>query len=264
MPFPPASRVLYRRNPLDRVICQLRFPPILRIEAEPPAAFQERIRSLFPNFAESSGLALEIPTPFGEQLAPNMFGQLIQPLVNKNYEFSSQDSAWKVTLTRTFIALTTTKYERWEEFKARFQAPLEALTAEYSPSYFSRIGLRYTDVIRPAVVGLAGRPWRDLLSPALIGMFCSPDVADSVDRFQSVHELRLSENSGTVRITTKLVKMPDQDDAFVIDSDYFDTSQTQLADAPVKLDSFNRQSTRFMRWAITNTLHNALEPSPLE
>lgn len=264
MPFPPAGRVLYRKNPLERVICQLRFPPILHIEADPPVDFQDQIREDFPEFVESSGLGLDIPAPVSEQLPPEVLRQFIQQGVGKSYEFASQDGNWKVNLTRMFIALTTVRYERWEDFRRRLTVPLSALISVYSPSYFSRIGLRYTDVIRPSILGLEDRPWAALLSPQLIGMFGSSHIADSVERFESVHEIRLSETAGRVRIAAKLAKVQGAPDAFVIDSDYFDTTQIRGIDgALAKLDSFNRRSTRFMRWAILDELHEALEPTPL-
>ena len=43
-------RCHYRRNPLGEVICQLRFPEILAISANPPVAFQEAIRDDYPQF----------------------------------------------------------------------------------------------------------------------------------------------------------------------------------------------------------------------
>ena len=43
MAFPDVARVLYRRNPIELAVCQFRFPPILRIDAEIPSQFQERI-----------------------------------------------------------------------------------------------------------------------------------------------------------------------------------------------------------------------------
>ena len=60
MPFPPAQRVLYNKSPLEQVICQLRFPPILRIDSDLPADFQDRIRNQFPNFGEASEFKLEV------------------------------------------------------------------------------------------------------------------------------------------------------------------------------------------------------------
>ena len=44
MPFPVTKRIIYKKNPLVEVICQLRFPPILSIDTEIPARFQGAIK----------------------------------------------------------------------------------------------------------------------------------------------------------------------------------------------------------------------------
>jgi len=52
MPFPEVKRVIYEHNPLDKVICQLRFPPILRIECRCSSCLTApRSRSVTVNFA---------------------------------------------------------------------------------------------------------------------------------------------------------------------------------------------------------------------
>ncbi len=60
MTFPSRQRIIYERNPLDRVICQVRFPPILRIDSEIPAVFQERIRKDFPEYNEKEEVILPL------------------------------------------------------------------------------------------------------------------------------------------------------------------------------------------------------------
>ena len=55
MPFPESERVVFRRNTLAEVICQLRFPPILEIAAKDPAAFQEQIRAEYPLYQRNQG-----------------------------------------------------------------------------------------------------------------------------------------------------------------------------------------------------------------
>ena len=51
MLFAQYERYQYARPPLVEVICQLRFPTILAIGAQEPAAFQEAVRRDFPQYA---------------------------------------------------------------------------------------------------------------------------------------------------------------------------------------------------------------------
>src|SRR3712207_6261824 len=128
MAFPEAERVLYEINPLDEVICQLRFPPILRIEAEAPAGFQERVRGEYPFYETKQ--ALKLPPGLPAELAQSLAAEL--PFGNrKSHSFASRDQAWSLTLTREFLALTCSAYDRWEVFRARLERAALALTQEY-------------------------------------------------------------------------------------------------------------------------------------
>src|SRR5437016_5486281 len=167
--FPEAPRVIYRKKPSEEVICQLRFPAILRIDAEPPASFQERIREQYPNFREnpSSGFStMGIPADFAR------FFEAEFPFTSgKTYEFASPDRSWMVHLDRDSLAVTTRAYERWEGFKEHLHYPFKALCEIYRPTFFARIGLRYKDVIRRSKLGLEGIPWSELLNPYIAAEF---------------------------------------------------------------------------------------------
>ena len=134
-------RCRYGSNPLAQVICQLRFPEILAISANPPVAFQEAIRSEYPAFARRQ-----------EMLPPRVTGAPGNLTVQKqesvtNYQFSSPDGIWRVNLTGTFLSLSCSKYTSWEEFAARLDKPLAAFIQIYKPAYFERVGLRYLNFI---------------------------------------------------------------------------------------------------------------------
>ena len=135
--FSNQPRKIYRRNQLIEVICQLRFPEILKIEAHEPADFQDAIRQAYPQY----GKKLE-PLP-----PKNVGGKMVEQGTVNNYQFISADGAWKVSLTKGFIALSTTRYTRWEDFAKRLDVVLAAFIETYQPSYFSRVGLRYMNAL---------------------------------------------------------------------------------------------------------------------
>jgi len=262
MPFPESKRVLYRKNPLNQVISQFRFPPILRIDVEIPAPFQERIRKHFPHFSEKLE-NIVVPPDLSHLIRPELMGQPSQ-LSAKNYEFSSEDGHWKINLTRTFVALTTTKYERWEQFKEKLKIPLDALVEVYAPDHFSRIGLRYVDIIRRSALNLSDVPWRELLQPYILGILGAPEVGDHVSHFMSQHEVRLSDNESMVRIITGFVN-PEADGemCYMIDSDFYNSHKTKIESAMERLDYFNGRASRLIQWCISERLHNAMEPELL-
>lgn len=264
MPFPEVKRVIYKKNPLDRVICQLRFPPILRIDAEIPAAFQEQIRKDYPNFGETSELEIQLPKGLRGQIPSDVLRQALQSSGSKNYEFVSEDGQWKTNLTRTFIALTASNYERWEEFKAQLERPLAALIDVYTPTNFTRIGLRYIDVIRRSVLGLDQVGWEHLLQPYVLGILGAPDVGKHVESFESRYEIRLADEKGVAKVVTRFVEHADDGEiCYMIDSDFYDTSKTGIDQAIPRLDYFNKRSSRLIQWCVTGLLHQAMEPETL-
>ena len=261
MLFPEVKRVTYKKNPLDRVICQLRFPPILRIDAEPPVEFQDRVRKEFPYYSEKNELAMGIPSRVREQIPHELLSEVLRTADTKNYEFSSEDGQWKINLTRTFMALSTDKYKVWEDFKQKLDTPLKILINVYSPSHFSRIGLRYRDVIQRSALGLDSVSWTDLLQPQILGILVDSEIGESVQNLESVYEISLPDGESTVRMSTQLTRDRKRSEiCYVIDSDFFKARKTPTNDVIGKLDYFNQHASRLFRWCITERLHKSMEP----
>jgi uncharacterized protein (TIGR04255 family) len=255
--FPEAPRVIYRKKPSEEVICQLRFPTILRIDAEAPASFQEAIRQDYPSFQEKPNLSLPpgVPPQISRILGANLpFG------ATKAYEFSSIDTRWTVHLDRDSLAVTTRDYERWEGFKDRFQLPFRALCEVYRPLHFSRIGLRYRDMIRRDKLSLTNVPWRDLLNPHIACEFASAVMSEHIQ--QAVHQVVLRNQDGMQIFLQHGIALPDSQamTTYFIDSDFFVEKETRIDDALATLDIFNSEARRLFRWCITDRLHDALEP----
>src|SRR5687768_11704205 len=147
MLFEDKARVLYTRNPLEEVICQLRFPTILRITSEPPAKFQEAIRQQFPVLNERrdspiKGLPAELRAIFPTEL--------LGGASSVAFDFVSEDESLTASLTKDFLALSARKYERWEDFRKVLLDVWGAVCQEYKPAFISRVGLRYRNVIKPS------------------------------------------------------------------------------------------------------------------
>ena len=171
MLFGHYDRYQYAKSPLVEVICQLRFPTILSIGSQEPAAFQEAIRREFPRYAVRQ-----------EQPAPRVVGAggpapklEAQPPVT-NYNFVSADGLWKLNLTKDFIALSTLGYHCWEDFAQRLDKPLASFIQLYQPAFFERIGLRYVNAVSRKALGLEDVPWVSLIQPAFLGVLAELDV----------------------------------------------------------------------------------------
>lgn len=263
MPFPEKKRIIYHNNSLDEVICQLRFPPILKIDTEIPVTFQEQLCGDFPEYSESiEGMIEFIPDLKGLSI-PDKIPQIIQTPGNKNYQFFSEDKLWKLNLTRTFLALSTKKYTRWEEFKSKFAVPIEALLKIYSPKYFTRVGLRYINIINPVKLGLNDLDWCDLLQPYLLGIHGVSEISQFVENVENKYEIKLADKISKVRIISKLVRSKTGETSYLIDSDFFSTNIVKIDDTFDKLDYLSVRGSRLIQWLITEKLHKAMIPEEI-
>jgi uncharacterized protein (TIGR04255 family) len=262
MPFPETQqKIIYRKNPLDRVICQLRFPPILKIDTELPVGFQERIRNDFPEFREKEEAILPLPQIEQREIIPWDTLRNIMPTKIKNYEFTSEDGLWRINLTRTFVALTSLKYERRSQFKQKLENPMKALIDIYQPAYFSRIGLRYVDIIKRSLLNMREVNWNELLKPYILGLLGSNEVWSDIKSFEAKYDIQLESDGGTARVITKLVDWEEKNEpCFMIDTDFFTTERTEIENAENKLEFFHIRASRLIRWLITDRLHTAMEP----
>ncbi len=261
MPFPKTPRVIYDKNPLQQVICQLRFPTILRIEVEKPSGYQELIRHEYPFFNEKT---LPIPAEL-QRILPPEIADVFQPERHISYEFKSEDEKWAVTLTRDFLSLTSLDYTRWEHFFQRLETPLQALLEHYDPVFFTRVGLRYQDIIQRSTLSLESVDWCELLQPQIAGalMHCNDeDVKQHVKNTITEVVIGLENDRNQVRIKHGLVEK-NHEPCYLIDSDFFTEERTETENVRDVLNYFGARGSRLFRWCITAQLHEAMEPQTI-
>ena len=257
MPFPKVNRVIYKTNLLDTVICQVRFSPILKIDTETPAAFQEEVRSLYPHLTESSELFYIRVEP--SQSPTEDFQQVRGTRDTKIYEFASDDKKWKVDLTRNYLALSTKAYISWDDFIGRFEKALQAFVGIYQPTNFTRVGLRYIDVIVRSKLGLEGVDWGELVQDYISGVLVVDSIKGEVRSYENTFQVAL-EGEGLVRVITKTVQSPESGEhCFLMDSDFFSNRRIKHEEVFPVLNSFHDCALNLFRWCIKDKLHHAME-----
>ena len=257
--FSMERRCRYGTNQLVEVICQLRFPEILTIAAEPPARFQDAIRSEYPQFHRRQ--EVQPPKVVGN---PGSFALENQP-ANVNYQFSTGDGVWRVNLTSKFISLACTNYTCWEDFAAHLDKPLAAFIQIYKPAYFERVGLRYVNAISRMQLELSSRPFADLIMPCYLGPLGEPEINEintsrcTVDLETAIRggcRVKLHAGPGYVRKFGK----DDKEVKFILDMDLFMPGQIPVNLSAGALQTLHSQSWSIFRGAITDTLHEAMDP----
>lgn len=260
MPFPESPRVIFQKNPLVEVICQLRFPPILEIGTRDPADFQNAIRSEYPLYAKE-----EDAPSFPKEIAA-----LIAKLGSPNgvtHRFRTEDEKRTVSLTPNFVAVSETEYERWENFRETVKRAKAALEDTYHPAFYSRIGLRYRDVIDRSDLGLRDQPWHELVNKQLLGALGAPEVQNQVQQIRTHAVLKIDEvTEGFVRLQHGLGPTDEErhGDVYTIDADFYSAGKIGGGDILGILDRFRKVGGDLFRWAITPRLKAALEPRELE
>ena len=260
--FSTEERCVYEKNQLVEVICQLRFPEILTIGANLPVDFQEAIRAEFPRY-----------TARKENAAPKITGipgnlTLENPAPTINYQFASADGTWRVNLTSKFISLACSRYTCWEDFARMLDKPLAAFIRIYKPAYFERIGLRYVNAFSRKALDLEGVPFRELFHDRYLGLLGDEElnetaaVRSTVDADIAIRggcRAKLHAGPGVVKHGAK----PDQEVKFIFDQDLYLPGKVAVNLSAGALQTLHAQAYPIFRDAITDKLHEAMEPEAL-
>jgi uncharacterized protein (TIGR04255 family) len=260
--FSNDERFLLRKNQLGDVICQLRFPEILLINAQPPVAFQEIIRNEYPQYSKLNNT----PAPKISGV-PGHLSIENQPST-PNHQFVSADGKWRVNLTSTYISLSCNRYSCWEEFAKKLDKPLAAFIQIYKPAFFQRIGLRYLNFISRKSLSLEQEPFRNLICDPYLGILAEEDVTEaSVTRCTMDVELAIR---GGCRVKIHagpgLIKKngaSNNEIHFIFDQDLFMPGNVPVNLSAGALQTLHSQAYSIFRGAITDLLFDAMEPTQL-
>lgn len=258
--FSEKDRVVYKNSQLVEVVCQLRFPTILAISEKAPAEFQDAIRKDFPQYmVRHDAQPPKMVQAPGQP--PRMEAQ--KPIIN--HQFVSADGHYRINLTQNFISLSCLNYCCWEDFAHMMDKPLASFIKIYEPAYFERVGLRYVNAFSKKSLGLEDTPWKALLQPAYLGLLSCDDVQEQAFSrcAQDVEaaipggcRMRLHVGPGMIKRGNETDKEP----RLIFDLDVAMGGNVPVNLAAGSMQTVHAQAGSIFRDAITDTLHDALEP----
>lgn len=266
MPFPEAKRVIYQNNPLIQVICQIRFPPILRIDTETPVQFQEYVRKELPGYELTYDEGVDaLPKSISNNL-PSEMREFLSLGGTRRHQFHSKGKTWTVSLTRDFVALETNRYTQWEDFRERLQLVINTLFKIYEPAYLTRVGLRYKNVIDRRKLGLEGVEWRELLADFVLGQFARDETSHLVVEHHGKTLAKLNDDGDLVRMEYGLVIDSAGDTSnklYLLDHDFYTDKETASDERDIisRLNTYNALNRRLFSWGISGRLHDAMGPN---
>jgi len=148
--------------PVYFTVAQVRFNPVLNLEAY-LRTIQDRMRkSLFPDFRREDYKQLIVP--FGASDGGQMPSPSFVPLAR--YIFGNTSGTSGFILESSSLALQTSAYETFEKFSETLMAGLGIVHEALQLDFTDRIGLRYLDAVQPR----PGESLSDYLAPEVLGL----------------------------------------------------------------------------------------------
>jgi uncharacterized protein (TIGR04255 family) len=185
------------------------------------------------------------------------------------YNFLSENLKWKLSLDRENLTLATFDYKRYEEFKKRFIKVANIFEEIYKPSFYIRLGLKYRDLILRSKLEMEeDKPWSALISQQIASELHSSELSSSIRTLVKQMEIELE--TGKVNFNHGLVISQDpsrgnfQEPGYLFDADFFVEGKINKEEIWNVFNNFNRTGGKLFRWSITDELHTAMEPQPIE
>jgi uncharacterized protein (TIGR04255 family) len=251
--FPSTEDIRLQRAPLAEVICQVRFPPVLKIGSEQPVDFQERIRKRFPQLEVEQGMVVRMAPLEGDppQAKP-------EP---RTFRFKSPDGHTIVSLALGFYALSTTAYTHWADFLDHLQLVGEAARKVYSLPYAERIGLRYINHLTLENTGSStvAELW-DILRPEF-SVLLRNDCWDQPQ--EMVSQLSLA-GDGDERLTLRTGFRDGGRPIFLLDFDYYAQGNIPLENLAALFQRYHDVIYGAFRWCIREPKLAVFGPIPVD
>lgn len=250
--FPASERVVFSRNPITSVQAEIRYDIHFGIKGQSPTSFRAALQAHFPQYVEEA-YSIQLPSPDGTS-----YSEELRPL----HRFSSQDGRTSIRLGELSLSVQSRDYVSWEQFRGIWNLALETFSNSYELPSVKSVALRYVDTFSRATFGLKEKLWNELFKPELLGMM-GGSSSESVQSLVCQTILRLNEHEHIATIKTGILSGPNDEQLLQLDAEFACPARKEFAEILSISDDLKRHAGRFFRWAITDELRGAMDPSPI-
>jgi uncharacterized protein (TIGR04255 family) len=248
--FPQQAEVRLKKSPLREVICQVRFPPLLRIGNETPVNFQEAIRNHYPGLEIEQGVMLQLG------INPAMDKPTMETSP-KIYRFKSLDAKANVALASDFFAVSTIGYTHWHEFINNFTFIEQIVQREFVIPTITRIGLRFINQFTRKNTGCS--TYQELLELFRDDLTCFIRSDAWSEPVETISQYVIPD--GKAKLTIRFGSGKEQKELFfILDFDYFEDGQIEFNNLNKRLNRYHNQIYQAFRWCLKESSLNRFEP----
>jgi uncharacterized protein (TIGR04255 family) len=222
---PPPPEVSLARAPLVKVLAQVRFPDILKIDGKDAiVGLQEKIRGEYPLFEQQPTQQLHFEVGIGDPIIRRVPANL--------WRFVDAEKNWRVSLTTSLCSLECDHYTSRDDFLSRWDGVLAAIQESFIPQIVLRIGLRYINQVK-------GAPFEnveELVRPGVLGL-ATPDMRQYVLHQVTEATLRIEEGEMLLRCGLlpasatvdpgMLIPIPEK--SWILDIDVYSSAQRKFS-----------------------------------
>lgn len=148
----------YKRNFLRQAVCELRFPTLMELgDSKPPAGLVNALRKEYPY--------LELGNEVTLSMGSGANGS------NHVHTMRSAKLTWAVSVKQSSLTIETSAYTEFAEMKKRVLHIVSAAAKIIDSDFFTRVGLRYINVIDTGTDPADGWVNPTLVEPIKQGVF---------------------------------------------------------------------------------------------
>lgn len=123
----------YKLNFLKQAVCEFRFPTLMELgDTRPPMALVTALRKEYPHLELANQVTIGVGATSGSSNA---------------HIFRSAKLNWTVSLNQSSLSIETTSYPGFLQMRERILRVVDAAAKVIDSDFFTRIGLRYINII---------------------------------------------------------------------------------------------------------------------